>query len=475
MLSTYHYICTNVMAPLGVIIKMTEKNTDNKLTGRLSSLFSYLTTGIWSDPRRSWWLNILRIANLSVNSFLNRDIQTQASALTYRTLLAVVPALALLLAIGRGFGMQQVLQDELYKLFPAQHTAIKYAMNFIESYLQQTSEGIFVGIGIMFLLWTLISLLGNVEDTFNLIWGQKSGRSIWRKLSDYTAMLLILPVLMICASGISLLLSSTLNSIFDFEFMTPVISGLLEGAQCVMTFLFFTAVYMLIPNTKVKFKNAVISGCLCGCGFLVLQWLFVTGTLYVTRYNAIYGSFAFIPLLLLWMQLAWVICLAGAVICYSSQNVFAFSLDREVSSISNSYRDKVTVAISAAIAYRFKNRLGPATARDLMDNFDLPARLVTTVTDRLVAVGICSRVLIPGQKETYGLQLAIDPDKLTVGELRRELYNLGASDFIANFDHNFPKVISTFDRLDKAFADVADTIPVASLIDNIPTSNTDRQ
>lgn len=456
---------------------MADKDTTSgkSITERASELFTYLTTGIWSDPRRSWWLNILRTINLSVNSFLNRDIQTQACALTYRTLLAVVPALALLLAIGRGFGMQQVLQDELYKLFPAQHTAIRYAMNFIESYLRQASEGVFVGIGIMFLLWTLISLLGNVEDTFNLIWGQKNGRSIWRKLSDYTAMLLILPVLMICASGISLMMSSTLNSIFDFEFMTPVISALLEGAQCLMTFLFFTAVYMLIPNTKVKFKNAVISGCLSGCGFLVLQWLFVTGTLYVTRYNAIYGSFAFIPLLLLWMQLAWVICLAGAVVCYSSQNVFAFSLDREVASISNHYRDKVTVAITAAIAYRFTHRLGPPTARDLMDTYDLPARLVTTVTDRLVAAGICNRVLIPGEKEVYGFQLAIDPEQLTVGELRRELYDLGTSDFISHFPTNFPKVLAAFERLDKAFADVADTIPVTSLIDNIPTSNTEKQ
>ncbi len=225
---------------------MTDRNTDTKprnaFVEKAVSLYNYLTTGIWSDPRRTWWLNVLRTLNLSVNSFFNRDIQTQACALTYRTMLAVVPALALLLAIGRGFGMQQVLQDELYQLFPAQHVAINYAMNFINSYLQQTSEGVFVGVGIVFLLWTLISLLGNVEDTFNLIWGQKGGRSIWRKLSDYTAMLLILPVLMICASGISLLLSSTLNAIFHFDFMTPVISWLLEGAQCLMTFLFFTAV-----------------------------------------------------------------------------------------------------------------------------------------------------------------------------------------------------------------------------------------
>ena len=162
--------------------------------------------------------------------------------MTYRTMLAIVPALALMLAIARGFGIQNILQQELYRLFPAQRVAIQYAMNFVDSYLAQTSEGIFVGVGIVFLLYTLISLISNVEDSFNLIWGQKAGRSIWRKLSDYTAMLLILPVLMLCASGISILLSSTLNTLFNFSFMTPVISAALEGASMLMTFLFFTAV-----------------------------------------------------------------------------------------------------------------------------------------------------------------------------------------------------------------------------------------
>lgn len=435
----------------------------SRLIERAEALYAYVTTGVWSDKRRTWWINTLKVINLSVQSFLNRDIQSQACALTYRTMLAVVPALALLLAIGRGFGMQEFLQAELFKLFPAQHVAIRYAMNFIESYLAQSSEGVFVGVGILFLLWTLISLISSVEDTFNLIWSQKTGRNIWRKLSDYTAMLLILPILMICAGGISLLLSSTLNAVFHFSFLTPVVSLILEGTQWLMTFLVFTAAYMLIPNTKVKFKYAFVAGCLSGMGFLVLQWLFVTGTLYVTRYNAIYGSFAFIPLLLLWMQLAWMICLAGAVICYSWQNVFAFSLAREVNTISNHYRDKVTVAITAAIARRFVDRSGPATALYLMDTFDLPAQLVTTVTDRLVAAGICSIVLMPDQKDVYGYQLAVDPDTLTIGELRRELYNLGASDFISDFQTNFPGVTEALDRLDAAYYDLADTITVASL------------
>lgn len=450
----------------------TEPGRMQRIYDKALRLWNYVSTGIWSDPRRTWWLNVLRTLNLSVNSALNRDIQTQACAMTYRTMLAVVPSLALLLAIGRGFNMQSVLQEELYKLFPAQKIAINYGINFVDSYLQQTSEGIFLGVGIVFLLWTLISLLGNVEDTFNYIWGQKAGRSLWRKISDYTAMLLILPVLMLCASGISLLLSSTLNAVFHFDFMTPVISLLLEGAQAMMTFLFFTAVYMLIPNTKVKFLNAFISGVIAGTGFLVLQWLFVTGTLYVTRYNAIYGSFAFLPLMLLWGQLAWVICLAGAVICYSSQNVFAFSLDREVGTISPQYQSKVTLAIAAVIVNRFINQEPPATAHDLMSTYELPARLVTGITDKLVAAGIVNRVLMPDDKEVYGFQLAIEPSSVTVGSLTKKLYTMGNSDFIPDFVRNFPNIGTTFRAFEGAFMNVADDIPLSQIaVPQLKTNN----
>lgn len=435
----------------------------SRLADKSRRIYDYVTTGIWSDPRRNWKLSLLRTANLSVNSFFNRDIQTQACAMTFRTMLAVVPALALLLAIGRGFGFSQFLKDELHALFPAQRVAIDYAVNFVDSYLNQASEGIFVGVGIVFLLWTLISLLANVEDTFNLIWGQKTGRSWWRKVSDYSAMLLILPVLMICAGGLMLMLSSTLDAIFHFSFLTPIISMLIEASSAVMTFLFFTAVYMLIPNTKVKFKNAFISGVLAGTGFMVLQWLFVTGTLYVTRYNAIYGSFAFLPLLLLWMQLAWVICLAGAVICYSSQNVFAFSLDREVGSISHRYRDKVTLAIAALLTQHFVRQEGAPTARDIMNYYDLPARLVTDITDRMCTAGLCSRVLIPNEKDVYGFQLAIDPAHFTVATLHNALYNLGASGFIPDFATVFPGVVDIFKRLDKSFDEVADDMLIADI------------
>lgn len=445
----------------------TQKRFFARQVDKATKLAAYLSTGIWSDPRRNWWLNVLRTVNLSVSSFLNRDIQSQACAMTYRTMLAVVPALALFIAIGRGFGMQEVLKDELYKVLPAQRQAIDYAMNFVDSYLTQASGGVFVGVGIAFLLWTLISLLSNIEDSFNLIWGQRTGRSFWRKISDYTAMLLILPVLMLCASGLEILLSTTLTKVFTFSFMTPLVSVFLEIAQVLMTFLFFAAAYMLIPNAKVKFVNALIAGSIAGIGFLVLQWLFVSGTLYVTKYNAIYGGLAFLPLLLLWLQLAWVVCLAGAVICYSSQNVFAFSLDKEVSSISRHYHDKVTLAITTILVRRFVNNEKPLTALEFMNSYGLPARLVTEIIDNLCAIGVCCRVLLPGRKDLEGLQLSIDPCRLTVASLFDKLYNYGTSNFITNFNIRFSQVESAFDSLEGYFTHEAHNILITDIkLDN---------
>ncbi|MDE6490837.1 MAG: YihY/virulence factor BrkB family protein, partial [Muribaculaceae bacterium] len=187
------------------------KSTDSGTTSRIGRLktwcsdrWRYYSHGVWGDTRSSFKVNMIKTINLSVRSFLSADLQSTACALTYRMLLAIVPALALLFAIGRGFGFQNILTTQLFDYFPSQQKALETAFRFVDAYLAQASEGIFVGIGILFLLWTLISLVSSVEDAFNRIWGVKYGRSFWRKITDYTAIFLILPVLMICSSGLSI-------------------------------------------------------------------------------------------------------------------------------------------------------------------------------------------------------------------------------------------------------------------------------
>ena len=125
---------------------------------RIQRNMRYCISGVWNDTRKLWSVQTLKVINLSVRAFMDRDLQTQACALTYRTVLAIVPALAMLFAIARGFGFQNLLQSELFRYFPAQRKALESALTYVDNYLSQASQGIFVGIGLVFLLWTLVSL-----------------------------------------------------------------------------------------------------------------------------------------------------------------------------------------------------------------------------------------------------------------------------------------------------------------------------
>lgn len=439
-------------------------------------VWNYFDTGVWRETRSTLKINTVKTISLSVKSFLNTDLQTKACAMAYRTMLALVPALALVFAIGRGFGFQHLLEDELYALFPAQREVIGNALTYVDSYLNTTSEGIFVGIGLIFLLWTLISLISSVEDTFNDVWGIKTGRSFWRQITDYTAMLLILPILMICASGLSIFVSSTLQSVFKFAFMTPIIEWLLKVASWMFTWVFFAAAYMLIPNTKVKLSNALIAGVFAGTGFLLLQWAFVSGQIYVTRYNAIYGSFAFVPLLLLWLQLTWVVCLSGAVLCYSSQNIFQFSFTDEINAISPNYRRKVTIAIAAIIVQRFTRKLSTPTSRDIVKDYDIPMRLVGEILDLLLSAGIINRVLIDVKTETFGYAPAIDPSELTVEYLLVQLNRQGRENFIPHFDKSFPGVQKVVEEINSRQNDnVSKTLLADIQIENFVHKSANRR
>lgn len=434
-----------------------------KLRLKAMRLWQYGSSGVWTERANTMKVKLIKTINLSVRSFLSADIQSQACAMTYRTVLAIVPALAMLFALGRGFGLQKLIENELYSIFHAQQEAISHMMSYVDSYLKQASEGVFVGIGILFLLWTLISLVSNVEDSFNSIWGVKNGRSMWRKVTDYTSMLLILPVLLICAGGLNVLMSSTLNAIFHFEFLTPVVSLLLEFGSWLFTWLFFTAVYMLVPNVKVRFLNAFIAGVFAGTGFMILQWIFVTGQMYVAKYNAIFGSLSFIPLMLIWLQLVWVITLSGAVLCYSSQNIFEFDFKDDVERISLRYREKVIMAVAAIIVRRFAALQPPLTLNDIIVDYRLPARLVSGSIDALLEAGVIVRVVIDGKKEIFGYQPAVDIDSLTVSSVRDRIEAAGRHGFIPAFEKMFPGVVRVYDELATQIDNYAGHIRLADI------------
>jgi len=439
----------------------------NGIVAKLAKLvvdqWKYCSHGVWADTRTNLLVRLVKTINLSVSSFLNTDLQSRAAALTYRTVLAIVPALAMIFAIARGFGFQNLLQSRLFSYFPQQSDLLKTAFGFVDSYLSQASEGLFVGIGIVFLLWTLISLLGGVEESFNVVWGIKKGRSMWRKVTDYTAIFLILPILFICSSGLSIFMSETLQNAITFKFLSPIYPVLLDIARVVLTWLFFAGMYALIPNTRVNFGNAMVAGVVSGTAFLIVQWLFVSGQLYVSKYNAIYGSFSFLPLMLLWIYFVWIICLSGAVLCYSSQNIVRFSFFNDIKEISPAYRRKMSIALMSIVARQMYEQRRALTQEDLSRKYNIPIRLVAEIVNELVEAGLVSRVLIDEKRETFGLQPAVDVHQLTLGMMIRRLDAYGTSGFVDDFDERFPELIKVEEHVTEEMCRNADEIKLIDL------------
>lgn len=432
---------------------MTEKTSGLKAKfilwkRRALKLKDYALTGVWRDRRNSLWVRVVKTINLTVKSFMSTDLQSTACALTYRLLLALVPALALLFAIGRGFGFQNILTSQLFSYFPSQQHALEVAMRFVDSYLAQASEGLFVGVGIAVLLWTLISLISSVEDAFNRIWGIKHGRTMWRKITDYTAIFIILPILMVCGSGLTAFMSSSVDAYLPF--MTPLVSGLLDVASVILIWLFFTGVYMLVPNTKVKLKNALPAGILAGVAYQVLQWLFVGGQIYVSKYNAIYGGFAFLPLLLVWLQLVWLFTLAGALLCYSAQSISDYALDDDIFGISFNYRRRIGVGMLAVMVQRYAAGKTPLSASDFERSFGVPLRLVQILLGEMEDMGLVCRVLTAGRKGATRYQPARDLTHTTVGEAVDYFRDHGSTDFIPAFTRDFKPLVEALDRADEA-------------------------
>lgn len=439
-----------------------------RLQQRAMNAYEYVTDGVWQDTRTLWWVSVVKVANLTVRGFMNGNLQNKACAMTYRTLLALVPMLALIFAIGRGFGLGDMLEKELLDYFPAQQRALEVGFRFVDSYIAQSSEGLFVGVGIVFLLWTLISLLSSVEEIFNQIWNVKVNRSMWRKLSDYTAILLILPVLMLCSSGIQMFMSSSLQRIFDFDFMTPVIGLILDGASVLLSWLFFAGCYALIPNTRVKIGPALLAGVFAGTGFQVVQWLFVTGQMYVAKYNAIYGSFSFLPLLLIWLQLVWLITFVCAGICYSSQNIFRYSFEGSIDRISITYRLKTVMAVLTVIVRRFAQGLEPLTVEQITATYGLPPRIVDEAVTVLVNSGLIVHSIDPKHPEhadldALPLQPTHEPDYYKVGAMVSVLENHGADNFIPGFLERFAEVDYIIDQIDSHLSSGKDDIPLSTL------------
>ena len=258
---------------------------------------------------------------LTIRFFTEKRVMTQASALTYSTLLAIVPMLAVVFAIARGFGYNKYIEMWFRELLASQPQVADVIVTFVNSYLIHTKSGIFLGVGLIFMLYTVLMLVNNVEETFNQIWQVNNSRPIIRSFANYLAMFFLFPIIIVISTGLSIFMETVAGKMDDFVILEPIVHKLFSFFPFMLMSLLFIFLYVYMPNTKVRFSCAIIPGILAGLAMYLLQIAYIHSQLWVTGYNAIYGSFAALPLFMLWVQISWAICLFGAQLTYTNQNL----------------------------------------------------------------------------------------------------------------------------------------------------------
>ena len=418
----------------------------------LNQIKTFLLEDIWRvtddevSKKKGMLYNAIKIATLSVKEFTERRVVNKASALTYSTLLAIIPILALLFAIARGFGFSNLLEDQFRNGLGGQAQTAETILSFIDSYLSHAKSGIFIGVGLIMLFYTVLLLTHNMERTFNSIWQVKKPRRRYRKMTDYFSMMLLLPLLIMLSSGISIFMSTFLKNMEEFFLLAPVIKFLVRLTPFVLTWGMFTALYIFMPNTKVKLKFAIVPGILAGSAFQAFQYLYIGSQIWVSRYNAIYGSFAAIPMFLLWTQISWSICLYGAQLCYVAQNLRNFSFSKETENISRRYHDFLCILIMSLICKRFQTEESPYTAESLSDEHKIPIRLTTTILYELQDLHMIYETPVEGEDEEMAYLPSVDINQMNVAMLLSRLDKEGSEAF--KIDRS--QYINTWDALAKA-------------------------
>lgn len=421
---------------------------------RIKDFIQFAQHGIWRIPDNDLPLykriviKPLRIVILSVKGFLDNKIDIKASALTYYTLWAVVPIMALLLGLAKGFGFKSMLENLVLEKFGNQsivNTGVDtlesatdtnlamYILDFAEKYLEKTQEGFILGIGIVVLIWAVINMLSQIENTFNEIWQIKKARTWLRKYTDYFGFVILFPVFFILSAGANLMVSSRLDGFLEYMGLEFAIGTMSSGIAILVPFLLsaiiFFLFYIVIPNTRVRILPAIISGLIVAFVFQEMQDLYIYGQTYISKINAVYGSFAALPLFLLFLQLAWYIILFGAELSFAIQHHKNFLYDSDLKQISPKYKKLITLLICDWIVDRFKAGEPAITMGEIAQKSNIPDRLVNNIVNNLISVGIISEINMEDPK-LMGMQPAMPTELITTGLILRKLDEKGTSDFI---------------------------------------------
>ncbi len=416
---------------------------------------------IWHTPLieisrgKTFLTKQLRILILAARGFSKDNVQLQASALTFYSLLSIIPIAAIAFAIAKGFGLDQTLQELIIKKFQSEQEVLNWLLKNASTAIEGTKGGPVAGVGVVILFWSAMSLLDHIESSFNHIWQITSSRPWYRKFTDYLTIMLIAPVFIIISGGLT---GFTITALPDFlkhaqiiDFFKPVISILVKFIPYLITWITLTILFIIMPNAKVRLGPALISGIIAGTILQIIQWLYIDLQMGITRLNAIYGSFAAVPLFIVWLQSSWIVVLLGAEISFANQNISRYELETDALNISNYHKRALILMIMQLIIRNFSRGEKPISASYIGANLKIPIRLARDILQDLSIANLVSEIHENEEKERF-YQPAMDINKLTVSFVFSRLDKKGNEKIMVVRNKDYENITSMLDKFDKLIA-----------------------
>lgn len=395
--------------------------------GRIDSISTFFTTTIWElNPDtypllRRYGVKYLQIMILVVRGFMADLCLQRAAALSFTTILSMVPFFALMFAVLKGLGVQNRLEPLLLEQMAAGSQDV---VSRIITYINNTNMASLGAIGLVALLITVVSLLGSVEEAFNAIWGVSETRSLQRRFSDYLSVVVSGPLLLFAATSVTTSLQS--QTMVRWLMNNTLLGGLLiplfRLVPYISIWLALIFLYLFIPNTRVRLRSAMVGGVLAGTGWEIAQWGYLHFQVGVSKYNAIYGTLAALPVLMVWIYTSWIIVLMGVEMVYAHQNIRTFRREVRTTGISPRTRELLALAIMTDIAGTFLAGTRSWNVDSLAEDLDLPTRIVREITDELCSAGFLAKTA----DASPGFLPGREPDQITVHQILTHLQHHGS-------------------------------------------------
>ena len=363
------------------------------MSNLLANLREFYLDKVWrvdtqtlSTFRRNM-VSVVRLLHNMAMEIAEGHLTLRAMSLVYTTLLSLVPLLAVSFSLLKAFGVHNQVEPLLRSfLEPLGAKGIEFSQRIL-GFVENVQVGVLGSLGLVFLIYTVVSLVQKIEEAFNFIWRIRRPRRLVRRFSDYLSVILIGPVLVFAALGLTAAVMGT-SAIQEVVTVQPV-AAVIGIVSRLLPYIFvcaaFTFVYIFLPNTRVKFNAALVGGVVAGVLWETGGWGFAAFITSSTKYTAIYSGFAIVIMFMIWLYVSWLILLLGAQVAYYFQNPTLLYSRHGEWRLSNEGREKVAILAVLLIGYNYYHQLTWWSLESLAKRMNIPSlslRPILTVLEK---------------------------------------------------------------------------------------------